>query len=69
MKGGKLSLKMGKMPNKSWALDEKDRPHSEVGDNLIQPVPFMKAQSITFKDSLQVELATPFNNAKNLLYS
>jgi len=64
MQGGTLSLKMGDKPNKSWGADEKDRPHSEIKDDLIQPVPFMKAQSITFKDSLPVELATPFNNAK-----
>ena len=62
MKGGTLSFEMGAQAEKSWGSAEKDRPVSVIKDDLIQAVPFIKAKSITFKDSLLVELASPLQN-------
>ena len=64
LEGGVLSFEMGPEPNKLWANKAEDRPKSEITDELIQPVPFIKADSKTFKDSLVIQLGSPLENAK-----
>ncbi|OQY00356.1 MAG: hypothetical protein B6I20_08815, partial [Bacteroidetes bacterium 4572_117] len=64
LEGGTLSFEMGAEPNKEWANKPDDRPKSEIGEELIQPVPFIKANSKTFKDSLIIQLGSPQENAK-----
>ncbi len=64
LKGGTLRFEMDNKANKSWAKNNNERPHSAINDYLIQAVPFIIAKSITFKDSLRVSLAHPFNNTK-----
>jgi predicted alpha-1,2-mannosidase len=63
MKGGTLKFDMSNKPNKSYGKEPEDCPQSIIKDDLIEPVPFMKARSLTFKDSLTVELKTPFDKA------
>ncbi|MCF6243061.1 MAG: GH92 family glycosyl hydrolase [Bacteroidales bacterium] len=64
MEGGVLELKMGKEPNKSFGSKKEDCPKSIIKDDLIEPVPFLKARSLTFKDSLPVEINAPFKGVK-----
>ncbi len=68
MKGGTLEFDMSNEPNKSYGKENKDCPQSIIKDDLIEPVPFMKARSLTFKDSLIVELEVPFDEA-NIYYT
>jgi len=64
MSGGKLVFEMGAQPNKEWASAVEDRPKSKIEDYLIQAVPFIKAASITFTDSMKIELGSPILGAR-----
>ncbi len=68
MKGSTLEFDMSNEPNKSYGKENEDCPQSIIKDDLIEPVPFMKARSLTFKDSLIVELEAPFDEA-NIYYT
>ena len=68
MDGGEFVLEMGSKPNKDWASKPESRPHSSITDYLIQAVPFLKASSKTFVDSLLIEIESPVGGAK-LYYS
>jgi len=64
LEGGTLSFIMDSEPNKNWANKPEDRPKSEITNELIQAVPFIKADSKTFKDSMIIQLGSPLKNAK-----
>jgi predicted alpha-1,2-mannosidase len=64
MSGGKLVFEMGAQPNKKWASAVEDRPKSKIEDYLIQAVPFIKAASITFTDSMKIELGSPVEGSR-----
>jgi len=68
MQGGKLVFEMGSEPNKDWGAALEDRPKSKITDYLIQAVPFVKAQSKTFTDSLKISLGSPVQQAR-IFYS
>jgi hypothetical protein len=54
--GGILEFEMASQPNPGWAADPADWPVSSISDNLITPVPYFKAVSNSFRDSLHVEI-------------
>lgn len=56
MKGGELEFEMSSDPNTEWAESPTSRPRSSISDNLIVPVPFFKAASTSFQDTLLVEI-------------
>ena len=64
MQGGTLTFEMGDKPNKDWASTIDDRPKSKISEYLIQPVPYIKADSKTFFDSLTIELASTIKDAE-----
>lgn len=68
IQGGELVLRMGPEPNKDWGYEIEDIPSSFIGDHLIQPVPFARADSRIFEESLSVELGSVVPDAK-IFYS
>lgn len=68
IQGGELVLRMGPEPNKDWGYEIEDIPPSFIGDHLIQPVPFARADSRIFEESLSVELGSVVPDAK-IFYS
>ncbi len=63
MNGGVLEFEMGKNPNKTFGSEKVDWPSQKITDHLIAPVPYFKAVSKTFEQSLSVELANIDPNA------
>lgn len=49
MNGGELSFRMGSEANKKWGSSDTDVPISSINDELINPVPYIVADSKTFK--------------------
>ncbi len=64
MNGGALEFAMGSKPNTKWATRETDVPKTSVIDNLITIVPFVKAPSPTFTESIEVNLESIQRGAK-----
>lgn len=58
MNGGTLEFVLGGKPNTKWATRDTDVPKTSVIDNLITIVPFVKAPSPTFTESIEVALET-----------
>jgi len=56
MDGGILEFEMGSQPNKLSALPISSRPHSEIVDESILPVPYVKDGQQTFSDRIDVRL-------------
>lgn len=54
MQGGEMMFQMGSRPNADWASLAADRPVSAIMDELIVPVPYFKASSSSFQDTLHV---------------
>lgn len=54
--GGCLQLQMAARPNTEWAANPSHWPVSSITDHLIVPVPYFKAASASFQDSLVVEI-------------
>lgn len=64
MKGGKIIFQMGSEPNKDWGVKEEDIPSSQITENLIQPIPYIKNSKITFKEKRMIEIAVPTKDSK-----
>jgi hypothetical protein len=54
--GGELVFEMGSEPNKGWIEDDSGRPVSEISEELILPVPFVKSKGRTFTDTAVISL-------------
>ncbi len=54
VKGGELVLEMGSDVNSSWGTSLEDRPSTAITDEQIVPVPYFKANSSSFQDSIIV---------------
>jgi predicted alpha-1,2-mannosidase len=61
MNGGELVFEMGAEPNTSW---EHEVPTTTIESQLITPVPYAKAASQVFFDSLKLELLNIDSKAK-----
>jgi hypothetical protein len=56
IKGGKLHLELGSLPDPSYAVAEEERPVSAISDHLITPAPYFIASSGIFKDDLSIKI-------------
>lgn len=54
--GGTLIFEMGSLPESGWATNKQDWPVSAITENLITPVPYYKASSNAFQESLTMKL-------------
>lgn len=52
VKGGELVFHMGSSPSEQWAAGKDGSPVSAIMEDLIVPVPYFKALSATFQDSV-----------------
>jgi len=65
MEGGILSFEMGDQENDKWFTQN---ARSAIEDHIISPVPYIKNKNQIFKDSIQIILAHPMENA-SIFYS
>ncbi len=56
MQGGEVVFTMGSGPNTSWAAQDGDLPVSEISDHLVTPVPYFRASSSSFRDTLNISI-------------
>jgi predicted alpha-1,2-mannosidase len=64
MNGGSIEIAMGPKPNSKWATREQDVPKTSIPDNPITIVPFVKALSPTFTESIEVTIEAIQKEAK-----
>jgi predicted alpha-1,2-mannosidase len=57
MHGGELVFEMGREPS-DWGKNQADWPWQKASENLLVPAPFFTTSKNTFKDSLQVGIAS-----------
>jgi hypothetical protein len=62
MAGGELVFKMGPRPNAMWGSRAVEAPVSKLDDSSFVPAPVIKAEAKTFKDRLEVSLASLRND-------
>lgn len=55
--GGYLIFEMGNKPNKNWGTTPEELPVSQIDEQLITPVPFIKNGTSVFSGSQTIELA------------
>jgi hypothetical protein len=58
MNGGHLHFEMGSQPNKVWGSSDEDIPVSQIGEQLILPVPYLVAKGSIIREPMQVEIET-----------
>ncbi len=63
LNGGILQFEMGANPNKNWGKKPADRPHQQITDFIIVPVPYFKAASKTFTHQISVGIQDIDTNA------
>jgi len=68
MNGGELSLDMSPVANTKWGSADDQIPQTSITENVIVPVPFAKAETHIFTDSLKIELGHVDKNVK-IMYS
>jgi len=56
VRGGILNLEMANTPNPEWGAALKDRPKQMIEENRICPTPSIIAETLTFRDSLKIEM-------------
>jgi len=64
MEGGVLEFEMGDTPNEDFGFEIEDRPHQKITEHLITPVPYFKAPSKTFEQSMDVEIVSIDSDAQ-----
>ena len=64
MDGGQLDFIMGASPNKNWASQDDQIPHSNINKGVIVSVPYIHRGDRTFSESNSIELKTWDPNAK-----
>ena len=65
--GGKLVFTMGSTPNKSWAVAKNSRPLEDAGKPLAL-MPYVKADSLEFSDTVSIELSC-FEDGARVYYT
>jgi predicted alpha-1,2-mannosidase len=64
MNGGELEFVMDSKPNKSWAVEEKSLPVTDIKDNVITPAPYLVNAPRSFKDKVSIEFGCIDKNAR-----
>ncbi|MCH8903459.1 MAG: GH92 family glycosyl hydrolase [Bacteroidetes bacterium] len=67
MQGGRLEFQMSKIPSTTWAVSKDSRPVSLISKNRINPVPYIEADAITFKDEMEIKIRSL--NGARIYYS
>ncbi|MBN1650730.1 MAG: GH92 family glycosyl hydrolase [Bacteroidales bacterium] len=62
--GGILNLKMADTPNPEWGFVDESRPKQLIEENRICPTPSISAETLTFRDSLKIEMDNLLNDAE-----
>ncbi len=57
MQGGELNFSMGSQANLEWGKSEENRPKQIIDINRICPTPSIIAESLTFRDSMKIEMS------------
>ena len=57
MQGGELVFEMGQLPT-DWGVDKSAWPPQKASKNLLVPTPYFSTSNNTFKDTLQVQVAS-----------
>ena len=63
MKGGILEFEMSDVPDYSWGTGEGNYPVSEITDELITPVPFIRKGKNNFTDTTTIAIEVPVKDA------
>lgn len=66
MNGGILKFNMGPKPSLTWGVKDDEIPVSSISESLIFPVPYIEAESKTFKNSLTINIKAI--NEKAIIY-
>jgi predicted alpha-1,2-mannosidase len=69
MAGGELIFQMGARPNQGWGTGAGNPPVSHIDGARIVPVPVIKAAGPTFRNRLEISLASIGNDPVELLYA
>jgi predicted alpha-1,2-mannosidase len=64
MKGGQLSFSMSSIPNLEWGEFNEYRPSQKIEENRICPTPYLIAESLTFRDSMKIEMGNLIEDAE-----
>ena len=57
MQGGELNFSMGSKAKLEWGNSEEHRPKQIIDKNRICPTPSIIAESLTFRDSMKIEMS------------
>ena len=63
LNGGTITFYMTKVPNKDFAAAIEHRPMNIISEHIITPAPFFETSSLTFFDSLNVNINSLIKNS------